>query len=326
MADPVTQPGHCVTLRFTEVMENDRMNMQLTRRTFVAGLGAIGTTAVLPSFAAPARGKGIRFGYTAMTWGNEERQAIDDIAAVGFPGIQFRANAVADFKPAELKELLAQNKLTFVALSSGDISLDIPAADQIEKHVANAKFVKDSGGLYLQILDQLKTYPRSATPDECKRLGKLLTELGRRTADLGIPLGYHNHLNTLSQSPANLDLILENSDPKYVKLELDTAHFVAGGGDPAKAIEKYHDRLLFLHLKDVRDIPSDTPKAKYPFEFVELGQGRVDLPAVFAALHKVDYRGWAVVELDRVPDKSRTPKESADISKTYLEQKIGIKV
>jgi inosose dehydratase len=302
------------------------MNMQHTRRTFVAGLGAIATTAALPSFAAPAHSKGIRFGYTAMTWGNEERQAIDDIAAVGFPGIQFRANAVADFKPAELKELLAQNKLTFVALSSGDLSLDAPAPDQIEKHVANAKFVKDSGGLYLQILDQLKAYPRSATPAECRRLGQLLTELGRRTADLGIPLGYHNHLNTLSQSPANLDLILENSDPKYVKLELDTAHLVAGGGDPAKAIENYHDRLLFLHLKDVRDIPSDTPKAKYPFEFVELGRGRVDLPAVFAALHKVDFHGWAVVELDRVPDKSRTPKESATISKTYLEQKLGIKV
>jgi inosose dehydratase len=261
-----------------------------------------------------------------MTWGNEERQAIDDIAAVGFPGIQFRANAVADFKPAELKELLAQHKLTFVALSSGDVSLDEPVADQIAKHVGNAQFVKDSGGLYLQVLDQLKTYPRSATPDECKRLGNLLTELGKRTADLGIPLGYHNHLNTLSQSPANLDLILENSDPKYVKLELDTAHLVAGGGDPAKAIEKYHDRLLFLHLKDVHDIPADTPKAKYPFEFVELGRGRVDLPAVFAELERVKFHGWAVVELDRVPDKSRTPKESAIISKDYLQQKIGVTV
>jgi inosose dehydratase len=251
---------------------------------------------------------------------------MDDIAAVGFPGIQFRANAVTEFKPAELKDLLAQHKLTFVAFSSGDVSLDQPGADQIAKHVANAQFVKDSGGIYLQILDQLKSYPRSATPDECKRLGNLLTELGKRTADLGIPLAYHNHLNTLSQSPTNLDLILENSDPKYVKLELDTAHLVAGGGDPAKAIEKYRDRMLFLHLKDVHDIPADTPKAKYPFEFVELGRGRVDFPSVFAALEKAKFRGWAVVELDRVPDKSRTPKESAIISKDYLQQKIGVTV
>jgi len=302
------------------------MNSYASRRTFLAGLGAVGAVTALPSFAATGRLSGIRFGYTAMTWGNEERQAIDDIASVGFPGIQFRANAVTEFKPAELKDLLAQHKLTFVALSSGDVSLDEPAADQIAKHVANAQFVKDSGGLYLQILDQLKSYPRSATPDECKRLGSLLTKLGKRTADLGVPLGYHNHLNTLSQSPANLDLILENSDPKYVKLELDTAHLVAAGGDPAKAIEKYHDRLLFLHLKDVHDIPPDTPKAKYPFEFVELGRGRVDLPSVFVALEKVKFRGWAIVELDRVPDKSRTPKESATISKDYLQQKISVTV
>src|SRR5882757_3690014 len=301
------------------------MTFQSTRRTFLTGLSAIGAVKALPSFGFAGRLPGVRFGYTAMTWGNDERQAIDDIAAVGYPGIQFRANAVTDFKPAELKEFLAQHKLTFVALSSGEVSLDEPEADQIAKHVANAQFVKDSGGLYLQILDQLKTYPRSATPDECKRLGNLLTELGKQTADLGIPLGYHNHLNTLSQSPANLDLILENSDPKYVKLELDTAHLVAGGGDPAKAIEKYHDRLLFLLLKDVRDIPADTPKARYPFEFVELGRGRVDFPSVFAAMEKVKFHGWAVVELDRVPDKSGTPLQSARISRQYLQEKISIK-
>ena len=301
------------------------MEMHLTRRSVLAGIGAAAVVAAVPGFAV-SRDRNIRFGYTAMTWGNEERQAIDDISALGFPGIQFRANAVTDFKPAELKDLLSQHKLTFVALSSGDVSLDAPEAEQIAKHVSNAQFVKDAGGLYLQVLDVLKSYPRTATPEECKRLGKLLTELGKRTADIGIPLGYHNHLNTLSQMPANLDLILENADPKFVKLELDTAHVVAGGGDPAKTIEKYHDRLLFLHLKDVVDIPTDTPKARYPFQFVELGRGRVDLPAVFAALDKVGFKGWAVVELDRVPDASRTPKQCAQISRDYLEQKIGLKV
>jgi inosose dehydratase len=94
----------------------------------------------------------IRFGYAAITWGNEERRAAEDIAAAGYPGIQFRANTVTEFKPAELKELLAQHKLTFVALSSGEVSLDEPEAEQIAKHVANAQFVKDSGGLYLQLL------------------------------------------------------------------------------------------------------------------------------------------------------------------------------
>lgn len=301
------------------------MNRDLSRRTFLASLSAAAVTASLPSFAAPRKSR-IQFGYAAITWGNEERQAIDDISAAGYQGIQLRANALTDFKAAELKDLLAQHKLTFVALSSGEISIDEPEVEQIATHVARAQFVKDSGGRYLQILDKLTSYTRSVIPDECKRLGKLLTELGKRTADIGIPLGYHNHLNTLSQKPENLDLILESSDPKYVKLELDTAHAVAGGGDPVQMIRKYHDRLLFMHLKDVHDIPADTPKAKYPFEFVELGRGRVDLPAVFAALDQAAFSGWAVVELDRVPEKSRTPKESAVISKNYLEQKIGVRV
>ena len=304
------------------------MDLNDSRRRFLMSLGAVAATTAMPSFsafAAPKAPAGIRFGYAAITWGKEERQAVDDIFSVGYQGIQFRGEALTEFKPAELRDLLQQHKLTFVALSSGEVSLDAPADEQIAKHTAHAQFVKDSGGLYMQILDQLKGHPRTATPDECVKLGKLLTELGKRTAEIGVPLGYHNHLNTLSEDPANLDRILEATDPKYVKLELDTAHLVAGGGDPAKAIEKYHDRLLFLHLKDVVDIPANTEGARYPFQFVELGQGKVDFPAVFAALEKVKYRGWAIVELDRVPVKGRTAKESAAISKTYLEQKIGVK-
>jgi inosose dehydratase len=305
------------------------MNIHLSRRSFLSYAGALAASAAVPySFAATAKGKAqLQFGYTAMTWGNEERQAVDDIAALGYPGIQFRANAVTDFKVDELKQLLAEKKLTFVALSSGELNID-PAveADQMALPLGNAKFLKETGGMYLQILDQLKPYPRTVTPDECTRLGKLLTELGKRTSDLGIKIGYHNHMNTISEHPDNLERVLDAADPKYVHLELDTAHYVAGGGDPAKAILKHHDNLLFMHLKDVVDIPMSTPGAKYPFKFVELGQGRVDLPAVFAALDQVEYKGWGVVELDRVPDKDKTPKQCAATSKAYLEQRIGVKV
>ncbi len=282
--------------------------------------------AVRPAGAFANGPTGIRFGYTAMTWGKEERQAIEDISAKGFEGIQFRIDATTEFQPDELRAILQQHKLTFVALSSGEISID-PAveADTIAKHTANAKFVRDAGGLYLQVLDQLKPYPRTVTAEECKRLGKLLTEIGKHTADLGVPLAYHNHMNTIGEQPANLDAVLDASDPKYVKLLLDTAHSVAGGGVPAEAIRKYHDRVLFVHLKDFVDIPLETPNVKYPFKFVELGRGRVDLPAVFAALDQVKFRGWAVVELDRVPEKSTTPRQSAAISRKYLEEKIGVK-
>jgi inosose dehydratase len=263
-----------------------------------------------------------------MTWGRQQRQAIDDIASLGFSGIQFRNIAIDAFSPAEMRATLSRHRLVFVALSSGIVDID-PAVEkeQIATHVAHARYVRDCGGLYLQVLDKLGNWPRHATPGECKRLGHLLTEIGKRTADLGIRLGYHNHLDTISQTPENLARVLDASDPRYVWLLLDTAHYYSGGGDPAQGILKFHDRLLFLHLKDVVRSPMGSyHHQKYPFLFVELGRGLIDFAAVFSALSKIRFHGWAVVELDHVPDKSTTPKEAAVVSRAYLEKTLGITV
>ena len=88
----------------------------------------------------------IHFGYASITWGGNDRQAIADVSSLGFLGIQIRSNAVDEFKsPQELADLLAKNKLTFVALSSGGVNIDAPEADQIAKHAAHAKFLKEAG-------------------------------------------------------------------------------------------------------------------------------------------------------------------------------------
>lgn len=276
-----------------------------------------------PISAAPSE---IRLGYAAITWEGNDRQAIDDISDLGFHGIQLRANVIKEFSSAgELKDLLQKHKLTMVALSSGGVRIDPSVeADELAKHTTNAKFVHDLDGLYLQVTDQ-KPKDRTVDAADYKRLGRLLTELGKRTADLGVSLGYHNHMGTLSERPEALDQILSAADPRYVKLELDVAHYFQGGGDPAKAIATYHDRLLFLHIKDVEPAPAASANAK-SYRWVELGRGKVDLPALFAALKNANFRGWAVVELDSVPDKTRTPKESAMISKKYLEERLGLTV
>lgn len=322
------------------------MFSNFSRRRFIAGLGAAGAWSALPRpvlalmqpmyppmdlsyFDTPIRPApgDICIGYAAITWEGKDRQAIEEIAALGYRGIQLRANAVKDFSsPAQLRDLLHQRHLTLVALSSGNVRLD-PAveAEDLATHLSHAKFVRDAGGLYLQVIDQ-KPKGRSATADDYKKLGRLLTEIGKRTADVGIPLGYHNHMNSLGERPEEVDRILDAADPKHVKLELDIAHYVQGGGDPVKAIERYRDRLLFLHIKDVEaDDAKSNPKGR-AYRFVELGRGRVDLPAVFSALQRIKFRGWAIVELDGPQASARTPKESAVISKDYLEQKLGLKV
>ena len=274
-----------------------------------------------PIHAAPAE---FHLGYAAITWGGNDLQAMDDIAALGFPGIQLRSNVIGEFKTAgELKDLLERRRLDFVALSSGGVRVEPGVeTEDLAKHMVNAKFVRDAGGLYLQVTDQLPRRP--VTSDDYTRLGKLLSEIGRRAADLGVTVGYHNHMGTLGEKPEDVDRILDSADHRYVKLELDVAHYVQGGGDPAKAIDRYRDRLLFLHIKDVETI--NPPINGKNYRFVELGRGHVDLPAVFAALRRVNFRGWTVIELDAVPDPVRTPKESAMISKLYIEQKLGLTV
>ena len=325
------------------------MSSTLSRRYFIASLGAAAAASTLPVNAlagilqpslyppvdlsyfdrpltsAPAD---IRFGYAAITWNGKDEQAIKDISEIGFRGIQLRNNILKEYgdRPKALRDLLDQHHLEMVALSSGGVVINSANENgEIARHVSNARFVHDVGGHYLQVTDSARPKDRQPEAGDFKQLGKLLTEIGKQTNDLGIPLGYHNHMSSLGESPAEVDAIMEQADPRYVKLELDIAHYQQGGGNPAKAIRQYRDRLLFLHIKDVEDLKAADNRGR-AYRFVELGRGRVDLPAVFTALRDVKFRGWAVVELDSVPDQTRTPKESALISKKYLEEKLGMKV
>jgi inosose dehydratase len=300
----------------------------LTRREFVTTIGAAAAAGIVRGHRLIAAPGDIKFGYAAITWQGNDRQAIEDVAAAGFKAIQLRSNVLAEFgdKPTALRELLAGHGLTMVAFSSGNMRIDRAVErEELEKHTRHARFVRDVGGTYLQMTDQ-RPKDRPVTAADYKRLGHLLTELGKRTMNLGIPVGYHNHMNNLGERPEEVRAVMDAVDPRYVKLQLDTAHYQQGGGDPAAAIREYKDRLLFLHIKDLESpVPGATGDLSRSYRFVELGRGKVDFKAVFAALDAIGFRGWAVIELDRVPDNARTPKESAEICRKFVES-LGFEV
>jgi inosose dehydratase len=52
----------------------------------------------------------------------------------------------------------------------------------------------------------------------------------------------------------------------------------------------------------------------------------VNIPGVAEALKSVGFRGWAIVELDGVPDPAKTPSQCLQISKTYIENTLKLKV
>ncbi|HEV8211746.1 MAG TPA: sugar phosphate isomerase/epimerase [Vicinamibacterales bacterium] len=301
----------------------------VTRRQF---LGTIGATAAMvrlkpdPTYAADSS---MHFGYAAITWGADIVKAMADISAVGFKAIQLRGEAFAQYgdKPKELRALLERHQLTFAVLSSGNLSID-PAREQemLSLHVKHAEFVRDAGGKYLQVIDE-RPKDRAVVADDYRRLGRLMTELGKRTAGIGVPLVYHHHMNSTGEKPPEVRAVLDAADRKHVRLLFDVAHYQQGGGDPVAAIREYRDWIDVVHLKDVRPTAAGAAGTaggagrsggSSPYEFVELGRGRVDLQGVFAALRDIKYDKWAIVELDRVPDPGRTAKESAEMNKRYL--------
>ncbi len=302
----------------------------ISRRQFLLRAGAFAATAaVAPSALGQSKAKKLyNIGCSAITWGGNDAQAITDVASLGLKGIQLRANTYKDYKDkaGELQDLLTKNKLQLGMFSSGNVNLNTDEKAQLETHVNHAKFVKSLGGKAMQLTNSSRPKDRMPTPGELKKYAQLLNEVGEQAADAGVQAVYHNHMHQLGETPEEVDAILQTLDTKNVKLLLDIAHYWQGGGDPVKAVRQYKDILYAMHLKDVaRPHPekADDPKS---YQFVELGRGKLDLPAVFAAMDETKFKGWAIIELDSVPDKSRTPLQCNRISVDYLTQKIGLKV
>jgi len=299
----------------------------VTRREF---LTAVASSAVALR-AGRAAAAAMKLGYAAITWGADIDKAIEDISAVGFRAIQLRGEAFAQYgnRPKALRALLDRYRQTFAVLSSGNLSIDPSREEEmLSMHVQHARFLHDAGGQYLQVIDE-RPKERPVVPDDYRRLGRLLTELGKRTADAGVPLAYHHHMNSTGEKPQEVRAVLDAADARHVRLLFDVAHYQQGGGDPVAAIREYREWIDVVHLKDVRDAaaPGDRSGGSGGgYEFVELGRGRVDLPGVFAALGDIAFDKWAIVELDRVPDPSGTPRASAEMNKRYLIERARLTV
>jgi inosose dehydratase len=289
--------------------------LEWSRRDFLAAMGAAAVARRID--AAPQ----MRVGYAAITWGGDDEKAIEEIGAVGFKGIQLRASALTTFgdRPTALRDLLKQHGLTFAVLSSGNLVID-PAAerDQIALHVQHARFVKEAGGEFIQVIDERPK--REVTQAHYRRTGELLTTVGKATAAVGVPLVYHHHMNSTGEKPAEIEAILAAADPAHVSLLFDIAHYQQGGGDPIAGIKKYRKWIKVVHLKDVTTIP-EAPG----YRFVELGRGRVNVKGAVAALREIGFNGWAMVELDK-PSPGETPKSSALANREYVEQQLGLTV
>jgi inosose dehydratase len=158
----------------------------MNRRLFLTQSSLFALAASLPSFTFRPK---FNLGYSAITWGGKDMLAIEQIASLGFKGIQLRANTYAPYKdkPEELKAALDKAGLKLVMFSSGNVEVDPAKVEaSIQQHVNHAKFVKSLGGNAIQLTNSLRKKGQIPTEEELIRLAEVMNEIGAKTMELGV--------------------------------------------------------------------------------------------------------------------------------------------
>lgn len=133
------------------------------------------------------------------------------------------------------------------------------------------------------------------------KLGKIAKE------EYGIALTFHHHMGTVVQSLAEVDRMMENTDPEYVSLLFDTGHFTYCGEDPLEVVKKYVHRIKHVHLKDIRpEVVEQVKKENMSFlagvragAFTIPGDGCINYDPIFKVLEEAGYEGYMVVEAEQ---------------------------
>ena len=276
----------------------------------------------------------IRISCHGITWGRDGfGRAVAEISRLGFTGFEAFAFVVDDFgfeRIDEFQQILRAHGLQLVALYGGAMHDPTRFETLVAHNVRIARFLQLSGADRL-VLGPGKRPANGPSRDDLLTMVHCANEIGRRTLELGVQACIHPHVNTALETIPEIDLVMDRLDPRYVALAADTAHFRKGNPDlPTAEVDlfaRYADRIKYVHLKDWDPtLPAEAGAGGGEAiirDFVELGQGRVDLKGCVEILRRSGYQGWLTIELDYT---RRTPYESVRMSKEYLERELGLSV
>jgi sugar phosphate isomerase/epimerase len=134
--------------------------------------------------------------------------------------------------------------------------------------------------------------------EACRRLGRFAEKHDMYAI-------FHNHLQP-GDPGFNFEEFLEYS-PKNM-LNLDVGHyFGATGKHPNGIIEKLHDRIFSIHLKDKTGKDSDPPNTNMPW-----GEGETPLADILRLIRDHHWPIYCDIELEYpVPDDSDAVRETA---------------
>jgi sugar phosphate isomerase/epimerase len=126
----------------------------------------------------------------------------------------------------------------------------------ISAHISpiNTEIIKPVLEYYAELGSAAMVAPMDFFTDKADVLAKcaVYNELAGLCAGAGMKFLYHNHFHEFQifDNKTIFDLIMENTDPALVGVELDTYWAVRGGQDPIKLLTKYGERIRLIHQKD----------------------------------------------------------------------------
>lgn len=222
------------------------------------------------------------------------------VAAIGYTEVEFAGYFGQE--PAQLRALLAR-----LGLSAPGVHQPIDALrNTLDAVLAAAEAI---GHRYI-VCPWLAESERTA--DGYRRLAADLDRIGKACHDRGFQLGYHNHDFEFDPGvfpgTTPYDVLLAETDPELVVMELDLFWITRGGRDPLSYFERHPGRFPLWHVKDMRDVGGAR-------EMVAVGQGDIDFARLFAAGERAGLKHF-FVEHDNPAD----PLASVRASYEHLER------
>jgi inosose dehydratase len=257
-----------------------------------------------------------------VTW----QRYLDEVARAGYVWTELGPSGFLPQDPGQLRDELGSRGLqvcggtVFAALHHGKEALDAA----IESFGREARLLSAVGAKYLIHLPEQYTDMHTGAATEA---GDLATEqwdnlisgtdeLGRVMAEeYGISLVFHPHVDTHVDTQERVERFLQDTDPRYVNLCLDTGHISYCDGDNVAIVEAFPDRVDYVHLKQVDPQVRERVRAgNLPLsDAVKLGAmveppyGIPDMPPLLQALGRLDKDLFTVIEQDLYPVEPDVP-------------------
>lgn len=235
-------------------------------------------------------------------------ETLQKIAAAGYDGVEVCSFLMQD--AAFWKQKMQDEGLKVLAVHEEFENIYRDTAQSIVR----AKLLETD---YIVSAGVMQTVFEDST--QVRKLARRLNECGRQISESGLTFLFHNHnceFVRTEKGTLPMDILLEETNPDYVKFEVDTYWISISGFTAMEWLDKIGTRIGFMHINDCR-VCSD--KAGTPIRTVtgaELGTGNLNLPAL---LEKAQSYGCTCEILETHDGWVHgSPFESMEISRKYL--------